>query len=113
VLDKGQEDDWFNTPFIVWFSIIAAVALVSFVIWEWNHKHPVVDVRLFKNRNFAASNIMMLILGVSLFGTTVLLPAVHAGHDGVHRAAGRHGALAGRVRGDPPACLSWGPSSRG
>jgi MFS transporter, DHA2 family, multidrug resistance protein len=74
VLDKGQEDDWFHTPFILWFSIIAAVSLVSFVIWEWNHKHPVVDVRMFKSRNFAASNAMMFVLGVSLFGTTVLLP---------------------------------------
>jgi DHA2 family multidrug resistance protein len=74
VLDKGQEDDWFHAPFIVWFSIIAAVALFSFVVWEWNHEHPIVDVKLFKNRNFAASNVMMLTLGVSLFGTTVLLP---------------------------------------
>jgi DHA2 family multidrug resistance protein len=74
VLDKGQEDDWFHTPFIVWFSIIAAASLVSFVVWEWNHAHPVVDVRLFKSRNFATSNAMMLALGISLFGTTVLLP---------------------------------------
>jgi DHA2 family multidrug resistance protein len=74
VLDKGQEDDWFHTPFIVWFSIIAAVSLVTFVFWEWHHENPVVDVRMFKNRNFAASNVMMLTLGVSLFGTTVLLP---------------------------------------
>jgi DHA2 family multidrug resistance protein len=74
VLDKGQEDDWFHTPFIVWFSIIAAVSLVSFIVWEWNHEHPVVDVRMFKSRNFAMSNAMMLMLGVSLFGTTVLLP---------------------------------------
>jgi DHA2 family multidrug resistance protein len=74
VLDKGQEDDWFHSSFILWFAIIAAVALVSFVFWEWQEKHPVVDVRMFKNRNFAASNVMMLILGISLFGTTVLLP---------------------------------------
>jgi DHA2 family multidrug resistance protein len=74
VLDKGQEDDWFHSPLIVWFSVTALVALVSFVVWEWNHSHPVVDVKMFKNRNFAASNVMMLVLGVSLFGTTVLLP---------------------------------------
>jgi DHA2 family multidrug resistance protein len=74
VLDKGQEDDWFHTPFIGWFSGIAAVALVSFVVWEWRHKHPIVDVRLFQNRNFAASNVMMFTLGIVLFGTTVLLP---------------------------------------
>jgi DHA2 family multidrug resistance protein len=74
VLDKGQEEDWFHSSFIVWFCIVAVTALVSFVIWELNNDHPIVDVSLFKNRNFAASNVMMLTLGISLFGTTVLLP---------------------------------------
>src|SRR5262249_5472300 len=73
-LDKGQEDDWFTSHTIVIFSTIAAVALVSFVIWEWQQEHPVVDVRLFRDRNFAVSNLMMLILGMSLYGSTVLLP---------------------------------------
>ncbi len=74
VLDKGQEDDWFNSSTIVVFSIIAAVALMVFVIWEWRQEHPVVEVRLFKDRNFAVSNLMMLVLGMSLYGSTVLLP---------------------------------------
>jgi DHA2 family multidrug resistance protein len=74
VLDKGQEEDWFHSSFILWFSVIAGIALVTFVVWEWNQEKPVVDVRMFKNRNFAASNVMMLMLGISLFGTTVLLP---------------------------------------
>jgi len=74
VLDKGQEDDWFHSSTITAFSVIAAVALVSFIIWEWNHKRPVVDVRLFKSRNFAVSNLMMLVLGITLYGSTVLLP---------------------------------------
>ena len=74
VLDKGQEDDWFHSSTITAFSVIAAVALLSFVIWEWNHKRPVVDVRLFKSRNFAVANLMMLVLGITLYGSTVLLP---------------------------------------
>jgi DHA2 family multidrug resistance protein len=74
VLDKGQEDDWFASPFVTTFSVIAAVALISFVVWEWNHPHPVVEVRLFANRNFAVSNLMMLAVGMALFGSTVLLP---------------------------------------
>jgi DHA2 family multidrug resistance protein len=74
VLDKGQEDNWFASSFIVAFSIIAAVMLVSFVVWEWHSEHPVVDVRLFKSRTFASSNVMMFVLGVTLFGSTVLLP---------------------------------------
>jgi DHA2 family multidrug resistance protein len=75
VLDKGQEDEWFASSFIVWFSIVAAVALVAFMIWEWNHAHPIVDLRLFKNRNFAAANVMMLTLGMALYASTMLLPA--------------------------------------
>jgi DHA2 family multidrug resistance protein len=74
VLDKGQEEDWFQSPFILVFSLIAGFALVGFVVWEWHHEHPIVDVRMFKNRNFAASNVMMFTLGIALFGTTVLLP---------------------------------------
>jgi len=74
VLDRGQEDDWFHSGSITAFALISAIALVAFVIWEWRHKHPIVDIRLFKIRSFAASNVMMLVLGMALFGSTVLLP---------------------------------------
>ena len=74
VLDRGQEEDWFASPAIVSFAVVAGIALVSFVFWELRQEHPVVDVRLFKSRNFAVSNLMMLVLGMSLYGSTVLLP---------------------------------------
>jgi DHA2 family multidrug resistance protein len=74
VLDKGQEDDWFHSNFIVGCSLVAAAMLTSFVVWEWRHPHPIVDIRLFRDRNFATANLMMMVLGVALFGTTVLLP---------------------------------------
>ncbi len=74
VLDKGQEEDWFNSHRIVIFAAVAAVCLITFVIWEWRQEHPVVEVRLFRDRNFAVSNAMMLVLGMTLYGTTVLLP---------------------------------------
>jgi DHA2 family multidrug resistance protein len=74
VLDKGQEEEWFVSPLIVMFSVIAGGLLVTFILWEWRHEHPIVDVRMFKDRNFAVSNLMMLILGVTLYGSTVLLP---------------------------------------
>jgi len=74
VLDKGQEDDWFHSHTIVLFVAIAAVALACFVVWELRAEHPVVDIRLFKNRSFASANLMMLVLGIALYGTTVLLP---------------------------------------
>jgi DHA2 family multidrug resistance protein len=74
VLDKGQEDDWFASPFIFAMSVVAGVTLLSFVLWERKQKNPVVDVNMFKSRTFAISNVMMLTLGIVLFGTTVLLP---------------------------------------
>ena len=73
-LDKGQEDDWFGSHFITTLIVVAAVGLVSLVLWEWFQKEPVVDVRLFKNFNFATSSLMFLMLGMALFSSTVLMP---------------------------------------
>jgi MFS transporter, DHA2 family, multidrug resistance protein len=74
VLDRGQEADWFASSSVVTFSVVSAVALVAFVIWELRQEHPIVDLRLFRIRSFATANLMMVVLGVVLFGTTVLLP---------------------------------------
>jgi DHA2 family multidrug resistance protein len=74
VLDKGQEDDWFQSPNITAFAVVAAVCLVSFVLWELRQEHPIVDVRMFERRSFAVVNALMMTLGVALFGSTVLLP---------------------------------------
>jgi DHA2 family multidrug resistance protein len=74
VLDKGQEDDWLNSPFIVWMSIGSAVALISFVFWELAQDDPIVDLRLLADRNFMISNVLMFVLGFVLLGSTVLLP---------------------------------------
>jgi DHA2 family multidrug resistance protein len=74
VLDKGQEENWFDSSFILVLSVTAAIALVSFVIWELRNKHPIVDVGLFRSRTFASANLMMVVLGITLYGSTVLLP---------------------------------------
>jgi MFS transporter, DHA2 family, multidrug resistance protein len=74
MLDKGQEDDWFGSNFIVTLAVLAVVGLVSLVVWEWFNKHPVIDVRLFKNLNFLAANGMMFILGLMLFASLVMMP---------------------------------------
>ena len=74
MLDKGQEDDWFGSRFITTLAVTAAVCLVSLVIWEWRHKAPILDVKMFKNFNFAASNLMMFILGVLYFASLVMVP---------------------------------------
>jgi DHA2 family multidrug resistance protein len=74
VLDKGQESDWFHSNFIVGFTLLAVTALASFVVWEWHHDAPIVDLRMFKSKSFAVANALMLTLGVALYGSTVLLP---------------------------------------
>ena len=74
MLDKGQEDDWFGSHFILTLAVLAAVGLISLVIWEWFHKDPIVEVRLFKNLNFLGSNFMIFILGIMLFSTLVMMP---------------------------------------
>lgn len=74
VLDKGQEKDWFASSLITTMSCIAVPLLVAFFLWEWYHENPIVDVRLLKNRNFGTAVFFSFVLGVVLFGSTVLIP---------------------------------------
>ncbi|HEY6448734.1 MAG TPA: DHA2 family efflux MFS transporter permease subunit [Acidobacteriaceae bacterium] len=74
VLDKGQEKDWFGDRTILTFAIVAACMLVTFAWWEWRHEDPIVDIRLLKNRNFGTAVGLQFVLGMVLFGTTVLIP---------------------------------------
>ena len=74
VLDKGQEDDWFGSSFITILIAVAAVGLAALIVWEWFQKAPIVDVRLFKSFNFAATNVMFFVVGMILFSSTVLMP---------------------------------------
>ena len=73
-LDKGQEKDWFGSPMIVAFATTALVALVFFAVWEWRHPDPIVDLKLLRNRNFGTAVFLQLVLGMVLFGSTVLIP---------------------------------------
>ncbi|MGH9683364.1 MAG: DHA2 family efflux MFS transporter permease subunit [Candidatus Acidiferrales bacterium] len=74
VLDKGERDDWFGSHFILFATIVGVGALIGTVWWELTTDQPVIDLRLFKDRNFVISTLMMYVLGVVLYGTTVLLP---------------------------------------
>jgi DHA2 family multidrug resistance protein len=74
VLDKGQEKDWFGDAKITIFFILAMCTLIAFVIWEWNHEDPIVDLKLLRNRNFGTAIFLQFILGMVLFGSTVLIP---------------------------------------
>ena len=73
-LDKGQEKDWFGSGMIQLTAMLAVTVLVFFVFWEWNHPDPIVDLKLLKNRNFGTAVFLQLILGMVLFGSTVLIP---------------------------------------
>ena len=73
-LDKGQEKDWFGSGEIQLCALIAAITLIFFCFWEWNHPDPIVDLKLLKNRNFGTAVFLQLILGMVLFGSTVLIP---------------------------------------
>ncbi len=74
VLDKGQESDWFASGLITSASIFAVVTLITWAIWEWHQTDPIVNVRLFRGRNFATAMLFTFVLGMVLNGTTVLLP---------------------------------------
>jgi MFS transporter, DHA2 family, multidrug resistance protein len=74
ILDKGQRDDWFDSRFIVWLTVISVVSLIFVIFWEWHQKDPVIDLHLFRNPTFAAANFLMFMLGFALLGSTLLLP---------------------------------------
>jgi MFS transporter, DHA2 family, multidrug resistance protein len=74
VLDKGQEDDWFVSHLILILAVAFVVGLVCFVIWELTRRSPVLDLRLFKNRSFAAAAVMIFVYGVQVYGMTVFIP---------------------------------------
>ncbi len=74
VMDKGQEKDWFSSSLITGMSCVAVPVLVAFFMWEWYHENPIVDVRLLRNRNFGTAVFFSFVLGIVLFGSTVLIP---------------------------------------
>jgi DHA2 family multidrug resistance protein len=74
VFDKGQEADWFSSDMIRTLTGICVVTLVWFAVHEWKHANPILDIRLLRQRNFATAVFMMFVLGMVLFGTTVLIP---------------------------------------
>ena len=73
-LDKGQESDWFSSPWITGLTILAVYAFMIWIMWEWHHPNPVVDIRLFQRRNFATAMFFSFTLGIVLYGTTFMIP---------------------------------------
>ncbi|WJY13667.1 DHA2 family efflux MFS transporter permease subunit [Pectobacteriaceae bacterium CE90] len=74
VLDKGNDLDWFSSTNIVTMSIISAIALVSFIIWELGERHPIVNLRLFADRNFTVGTLSLMLGYAAFFAINVVLP---------------------------------------
>src|SRR5271166_632317 len=74
VLEEGNKDDWFSSPFIFRLAIVAAVFLIAFVAIELTVEKPVVRLRLLKRRNFGIGVIVFVLIGFALFGTVYILP---------------------------------------
>jgi DHA2 family multidrug resistance protein len=74
VLDKGQEDDWLSSGFILIFAVMAVIGIIGCIVWELSIRDPIVDLPLLKDFNFAFTNLAMFAVGFILFGTTQLLP---------------------------------------
>ena len=73
-LDRGQREDWFSSGLIVTTAAICVASFLAFIPWELSQKSPIVNIRLFNNRNFIISNLFMLLMGLIIFGTTQFIP---------------------------------------
>src|SRR6478752_1854645 len=74
VLDKGQQDDWFESTLILALAVISAVSLIVLVIHELTTKDPIVDLRVFRVRSYSIGVFLMTIVGFVMYGSMVLLP---------------------------------------
>lgn len=74
VLDKGQEQDWFGDVRIRWSAAIMVTGLIAFIIREYKHPKPLVNLRVLKNRNLAFGCVLIFLLGVGLYSLTTVLP---------------------------------------
>ncbi len=74
VLDKGQQEDWFDSFFIIGFSCIAAVGLILAIFWLLKQKNPIVELKLFAIPSFSMSCLMIFFVGFALYASAALLP---------------------------------------
>ena len=79
ILDKGEREDWLSSNFIRFFFVLMLIGIIAGIIWELRQKHPVIDLRMLKDRNFAISSMAMFLLGFVLYATTVLIPQLLQG----------------------------------
>ena len=105
ILDKGQEDDWFGSHLITFFTTLCVVSLVTLIFWELYQlrlkKRPILNLTLFRHRTFAICFTLMFVLGFSLYATTVLIPEM------VQTLMGYTAELAGLVISPGGVCIMF------
>jgi len=74
VLERGERENWFDSSFIVWMTGVTLVTLTLLVVWELITEEPVINLRLLKNIPFTSGSILGLLFGITLFGSTFILP---------------------------------------
>ena len=74
VLDKGQQEDWFDSGFILAFTLVSVVSLIALILVELRHSHPIVNLRLFKYVSYSAGNFLMFFFGFCLYSAIMLIP---------------------------------------
>ena len=74
ILDKGQQDDWFSAAWIRWFAVITILSLLLFILRELTTESPIVNLRVFLDRNFAAGTLLITLVGVILYSAITLIP---------------------------------------
>jgi DHA2 family multidrug resistance protein len=76
VLERGETDDWFSATYILCFTIIATISLISFVIWELSIDNPVVDLKVLKSKTLSIAAILTFITGIGMFTSIFLTPVI-------------------------------------
>ncbi len=74
VLERGERENWFESSLIIWMTVITVVSLSALVIWELITEEPVINLRLLKNIPFTSGAILGFLFGITLFGSTFILP---------------------------------------
>ena len=74
VLDKGQQHNWFDETWICWLTGICIFSFVFFYVWELEYKYPVIDIRVFKDRNFLFGTIASSFINIMIYSTLLLVP---------------------------------------
>jgi DHA2 family multidrug resistance protein len=74
MLDKGEENDWFASGFIRFFAVLFVGGIIGLVVWEWRQKNPLINLKLFRFKNFAICCFLMMLVGGVLNANTVLQP---------------------------------------